>query len=84
VGQSEGKRVEVRVVRHRDWVIDEHDILSHIDKITRVVAVSQVSMFTGQHMDVALLSRGIRDAGAIFLMDVTHAAGVVSVDASLA
>ena len=78
------KGVEVRVVRNRDWVIDEHDILSQIDEKTRVVAVSQVSMFTGQHMDVALLSRGIRDAGAIFLMDVTHAAGVVPVDASLA
>jgi selenocysteine lyase/cysteine desulfurase len=78
------KGVEVRIVRNRDWVIDEHDILSQIDEKTRVVAVSQVSMFTGQHMDVALLSRGIRDAGAIFLMDVTHAAGVVPVDASLA
>lgn len=76
--------VEVRVVRNNNWVVSEADILSQIDENTRVVAVSQVSMFTGQHMDVEMLSRGIRSAGAIFLMDVTHAAGVVPVDASLA
>ncbi len=76
--------VEVRIVRNNNWVVSEADILTQVDENTRVVAVSQVSMFTGQHMDVAMLSRGIRSAGAIFLMDVTHAAGVVPVDASLA
>ncbi len=76
--------VEVRIVRNDNWVVSEADILTQVDENTRVVAVSQVSMFTGQHMDVAMLSRGIRSAGAIFLMDVTHAAGVVPVDASLA
>jgi selenocysteine lyase/cysteine desulfurase len=41
-------------------------------------------MFTGQRMDVQKLSDGIRRAGAVFLMDATHAAGVVPVDASVA
>ncbi|MEM7256317.1 MAG: aminotransferase class V-fold PLP-dependent enzyme [Pseudomonadota bacterium] len=79
-----GRGVEVRVVRHQQWQINEQDILSQIDDRTRVVAVSQVSMFTGQHMNVQQLSQGVRDAGAIFLMDATHAAGVVPVDASVA
>jgi len=76
--------VEVRVVRNHHWVIDEQEVLSHVDERTRVVAMSQVSMYTGQHMDVAMLSEGIRAAGALFLMDATHAAGVVPVDGSLA
>ncbi len=76
--------VEVRVVKHRQWQISEEEILQQIDERTRVVAVSQVSMFTGQQMDVQVLSKGIRDAGAVFLMDATHAAGVVPVDATLA
>ena len=73
--------VEVRVVRHRDWVIEEADVLAQVDARTRVVAISQVSMYTGQHMDVAALSEGVRAAGALFLVDATHAAGVVPVDA---
>ena len=76
--------VEIRVVKHKQWVINEQEVLAQVDDRTRVVAMSQVSMFTGQHMDVEKLSRGIRDAGAIFLMDATHAAGVVPVDASYA
>ena len=76
--------VEVRIVRNNQWVISEQEILAQIDERTRVVAISQVSMFTGQHMDVTVLSEGIRDAGAIFLLDVTHAAGVVPVNAGQA
>jgi cysteine desulfurase / selenocysteine lyase len=76
--------VEIRVVKNSGWVINEQDILDKIDDRTRVVALSQVSMFTGQHMDVAMLSKAIRDTQALFLMDVTHAAGVVPVDAKYA
>lgn len=76
--------VEVRVVKNHRWRISEDEILSAMDERTRVVAVSQVSMFTGQHMDVEVLSKGIRGAGAVFLLDATHAAGVVPVNATLA
>ena len=76
--------VEVRVVKHDQWVINELDILSQVDEKTKLVAMSQVSMYTGQHMDIAMLSKGIRDAGALFLLDATHAAGVVPVDANYA
>ena len=73
--------VEIRVVKHDQWVIDEQAILDQVNERTRVVAISQVSMYTGQHMDVTRLSQGVRDAGALFLLDTTHAAGVVPVDA---
>lgn len=76
--------VEIRIVRHKKWIIEEQDILDQVDENTRVVAISQVSMFTGQQMDVATLSKSIRQSNALFLLDVTHAAGVVPVDANYA
>jgi len=76
--------VEIRVVKHRQWLVSEQDIIDQIDERTRVVALSQVSMYTGQHMDVAMLSQYIRKTDTVFLLDTTHAAGVVPVHASLA
>lgn len=76
--------VEIRIVRHRDWFIHEEDIASQIDERTRVVAISHVSMFTGQRMNLQSLSTLVRSSNALFLLDASHAAGVVPVDASLA
>ena len=76
--------VEVRIVRNRDWFIHEDDIAEQIDARTRVVAISHVSMFTGQRMNLQSLSTLVRSSNALLLLDATHAAGVVPVDASLA
>jgi cysteine desulfurase/selenocysteine lyase len=76
--------VEVRIVRHRNWFIDPEDIATLIDAKTRVVTISHVSMFTGQRIDLEALSRLVRSSNALLLLDATHAAGVVPVDASLA
>ena len=76
--------VEVRVVRHKRWFIDLEDIAAMIDERTRVVTISHVSMFTGQRIDLESLSRLVRSSNALLLLDATHAAGVVPVDASLA
>jgi cysteine desulfurase/selenocysteine lyase len=76
--------VEVRIVRHRNWFIDLEDVAALIDARTRVVSISHVSMFTGQRIDLETLSRLVRSSNALLLLDATHAAGVVPVDASLA
>jgi selenocysteine lyase/cysteine desulfurase len=76
--------VEVRVVRHKNWLIDLEDIAALIDERTRVVTISHVSMFTGQRIDLESLSGLVRSSNALLLLDATHAAGVVPVDASLA
>lgn len=76
--------VEIRVVPHKNWFIDLEDIATLIDARTRVVTISQVSMFTGQRIDLESLSRMVRSSKALLLLDATHAAGVVAVDASLA
>ena len=78
------KGIEVRVVRHKNWFIELDDIAALIDANTRVVTISHVSMFTGQRIDLEALSRMVRSSNALLLLDATHAAGVVPVDASLA
>jgi len=82
--QLEHLGVEIRVVRHKNWLIDIEDIAARIDERTRVVAISQVSMFTGQRIDLSALSTLVRSSNALLLLDATHAAGVVAVDARLA
>jgi selenocysteine lyase/cysteine desulfurase len=76
--------VEVRVVKHKNWFVELEDIAALIDERTRVVCISHVSMFTGQRIDLESLSRLVRSSNALLLLDATHAAGVVPVDASLA
>lgn len=76
--------VEVRLVRHENWHISLEAIAAQIDERTRVVVVSLVSYFTGQRQPLKELSELIRGRGAILLVDATHTAGVLPVDAHYA
>ena len=76
--------VEIRIVRHHHWYLSLDDIEKQIDHRTRVVAISHVSMFTGQRMDLPKISNMVRSSNALLLLDATHAAGVVPVDARYA
>ncbi|MDA0745975.1 MAG: aminotransferase class V-fold PLP-dependent enzyme [bacterium] len=75
--------VEVRFVPHRDWFVHEEDLLDAVDARTRVLAVSQVSFYTGQNLDVERLSEGLRGKGTLLAVDATHASGVVVVPAGV-
>ena len=75
--------VEVRLVPHQDWLVHETDLLAAVDERTRVLAVSQVSFYTGQCLNLEQLSDGLRRRSALFAVDATHAAGVVDVPAGL-
>ena len=75
--------VEVRLVGHRNWAVEEEELLAAVDGRTRVLAVSQVSFYTGQNLDIARLSAGVSDRDCLFAVDATHAAGVVQVPAGL-
>jgi len=79
--------VEVRFVPHRNWVTAEEDLVHAIDARTRVVAVSQVSFYTGQNLDLFHLSDALRrsPAGdrALLAVDATHSSGVVEVPAQV-
>ncbi len=75
--------VEVRLVEHRDWIVEEEDLLAAVDQRTRVVAVSQVSFYSGQNLRVEVLARGLQGTETLLAVDATHAAGAVVVRADL-
>ncbi len=79
--------VEIRIVRPSDgsqWSYTLDDLAAAVDSRTRLLATSQVSYLTGRRHDLAQL-RDIADrAGALLLVDATHGAGVVPVEAGLA
>lgn len=75
--------VEVRMVPHDNWLVREEDLLAAVDKRTRVLAVSQVSFYTGQHLDVEQLAGGLKNHDTLFALDATHASGVMQVPAQL-
>ena len=75
--------VEVRMVPHRNWIVPEEDLLAAVDGRTRVLAVSQVSFYTGQNLNIEQLSEGARQKGVLLAVDATHASGVVQVPAGL-
>ena len=74
--------VELRLVPHRDWLVREEDLLAAVDERTRVLAVSQVSFYTGQNLDVEQLADGLAGSDALLAVDATHAAGAVAVPAA--
>lgn len=76
--------VEVRMVEHRDWLVREQDLLQAVDKRTRVLAVSQVSFYNGQNLDIEQLADGLQGSDTLLAVDATHAAGVLQVPAQRA
>jgi selenocysteine lyase/cysteine desulfurase len=76
--------VEVRIVPNRNWFISLSDIQQAMDSRTRVVAVSDVSYFTGQRLPLKALSEMAHSHNAVLSLDSTHAAGVMPVQASYA
>ena len=79
----ESKGVEIRMVEHKDWRVQEQDLIDAIDARTRVLAISHVSFYTGQAHDLEKLSEGAREKGCLFAVDATHSAGVLRVPAGI-
>ena len=79
----EARGVAVRRVPHCRWRVREEDLLAAIDDRTRVLAVSQVSFYTGQCLDLQRLAEGVSRRGVLLAVDATHASGVVEVPANL-
>ncbi|MBT5432172.1 MAG: aminotransferase class V-fold PLP-dependent enzyme [Rhodospirillaceae bacterium] len=75
---------EPRVVPCDGWQIDPQGLIDACDGRTRLLYLSQVTSLTGQQFDVEVVSRELSRRGVVFLLDVSHALGVVPVDARLA
>jgi selenocysteine lyase/cysteine desulfurase len=78
------KGVDIRIVRNRNWYMSLDDIGNVVDKKTRLIAVSSVSYFTGQRLSMKRLSEIAGVNRSLLLVDATHEAGVVPVEAAYA
>jgi selenocysteine lyase/cysteine desulfurase len=74
----------VRLVPHSDWLVREEDQLATVDERTRVLAISQVSFYTGQNLNLTELAAGLAGTDTLLAVDATHAAGAVEVHAAKA
>jgi selenocysteine lyase/cysteine desulfurase len=72
--------VEVRMCEERAGRIDFTELASLINHNTRVVAISHVQYASGFRMDLERLGRLARQHGALFVVDVIQALGVVPTD----
>lgn len=72
--------VEIRLVEHRNWQVDEQELLSHVDAKTRILITSHVSYLSGARMDYKSLYAHLKNTSTLFLLDVTQSLGVVPVD----
>jgi len=79
-GELRKQGLDLRIVRPRDWRISLDDMEKVIDRNTRLVAVSMVSMTNGFQHDLRPLCDLAHSRGALVYADVVQAAGAVPVD----
>jgi selenocysteine lyase/cysteine desulfurase len=72
--------MDVRIVKHRDWRIDLHDIEKAVDKKTKLISITLVSNVNGWVEDAKALSALAHANGAYLYADIIQAAGSVPVD----
>ncbi len=74
------KGVKINIIKTNPNTFEE-DILSNINKNTRLVALSHVSFNTGLKVDVKKIAKEARENGSYVLLDVIQSAGAVRVNA---
>ena len=75
--------IELRLVPADGWHICTDALLDACDDDTRLLYVSQVNALTGQHLDIESLSHALAPRPTVFLVDASHAMGVVPVNGTL-
>jgi selenocysteine lyase/cysteine desulfurase len=76
--------VELRTIAPTGWRAPLERFAAAIDERTRVAAVSHVSYLTGERHDLDAYAALARRAGALFVVDASHALGSVRVHAPVA
>lgn len=77
---AEAGRIELRVVRHKNWQIDAADMERVIDRNTRLVSMALVSNINGYMHDAKAVSEIAHARGAYVYADIIQAAGNTPVD----
>ena len=80
----DSKRVEFRVVKHRDGRVDAKDFEPLIDRRTRLVSVAWVSHHNGFRHDMKPIADLAHAAGALFYVDGIQALGMIATDVKAA
>lgn len=75
-----GGRASLRIVKHRDWQIDYHDMERAIDSNTKLVSITLVSNVNGYLSDVKAISDLAHSHGAYLYVDIIQGVGAVPVD----
>jgi kynureninase len=83
VAQARGMTVR-EVDAHIDSGLDLAVLAAALDERVAVVVLSQVAYRSGALVDIAEVTRLARDAGALVLWDLSHAAGAVPADLTAA
>jgi len=77
---EETRRIEMRIVRHRDGRVTAGDFARAVDDRTRVVSVAWVSHQNGFRHDMRPLADLAHAHGALFYADAVQALGMFPVD----
>jgi selenocysteine lyase/cysteine desulfurase len=72
--------IELRIVKHRDGVVEASDFEPRIDRRTRIVSVAWVSHQNGFRHDMRPIADLAHAHGAVFYADAVQAAGMVPID----
>ena len=78
--ELEKQGVELRIVKHRNWAIDHHDMDKAIDRNTRLVSLALVSNVNGFMHDCKAVSDLAHARGALVFADIIQAVGAVPLD----
>lgn len=76
----EAHGVEVRMCDERDGRVDLDELISLIDRKTRIVAISHVQYGSGFRADLVRLGRAAREHDALLVVDVIQAMGALPFD----
>jgi cysteine desulfurase/selenocysteine lyase len=74
------KRIEVRLARNKDGIVDEDEIENLVDDKTAVISISHVEYGTGQRFDLRWLSSLAHSHGSLLVIDATQSAGLVPIN----
>jgi len=70
----------IRLVKERNNLVREDDIIGSIDKNTSVVCISHVEYGNGQCFDLETLCSAAHEMGALLIVDATQSAGAIPIN----
>lgn len=72
--------VEVRVIKTHGGIVTPEDVASHVDRGTKVVALSSVTCVSGARLDLPAISKMCREYGARLVIDAVQSLGILTMD----